>query len=120
MISEKMTDVAENIGHAEEQRGGALRSYPDNVAQAIIDAAWHRFDAEDPDTWPNGIYAPSGHFWLVTNAILTSAAAWEGDAFKTWRPRYGIDEFSMIEAYVDPVDLLPSFVNCSPKHSGEE
>lgn len=72
--------------------------------QEGINAAWHRFDPEDPETWPKSEYAPSGLPWLwikVENgAVLLNTARFIHPEF----------EYAVLNTvrYCDPADIMPS------------
>lgn len=69
------------------------------VAQDIVGAAWHTFDAEDSDTWPKSDYAPSENQWLVTFG--------DGDVYMI---SFDCNEHywnKFVTAYADPADLMP-------------
>jgi hypothetical protein len=82
------------------------------VAQDIVDAAWHPFDADKPDTWPKGKIAPSGKMWAcldITGTIEaygyspTTGDSPENDmnAPESW-------EFIGVTHYCDPADISPA------------
>lgn len=110
-ISEKMIVAAANNipchlwtkDHTEQVATGALT--------AAIDAAWTPFDRRVKSTWPDVRYAgqySKNQFrrWLVVTNGGHVHKAWFEDG--EWR--YDGVVYNKVVAYLDPADLLPSFI----------
>lgn len=92
MVNEKMIntvyDMTDGIEYAEE------------IAQAVINAAWTDFDPEDESTWPKTEMAPSGDKWVIQATNLMGEIVFASMKFHLntgWR--YHVH-------YADPADIM--------------
>jgi len=98
-VSEKMATAIiyefENQSISLSQCSG--RVHPQVMAQAVINAAWLKFDPDDEGTYPATPYAPSGKEWLTSDVH----GRFERKRFyKQWHWRNcGVTE------YADPADF---------------
>ena len=97
MVSKKMMDAAlDNLTKDLQVDSGA-------VAQAVVNAAWVEFGAEDETTWPKTTEAPSGQMWFIEvqeqedYPPYTTHDTWTGD---DWMMSFNIIR------YADPADLI--------------
>lgn len=127
MVSNKMSEA---VKHKVSTGSGLYADIlnPSGTAQAAIDAAWHKFRPEDPDTWPESDKAPSGNPWLCLTPYERSGehvctGYWNvvrtGEYHRDIQGGYfsGPADVGWIEdttAYADPADFMPDFVNSPP------
>jgi len=73
--------------------GGPAILKAEEAAQAVIDAAWTKYDPEDKDTWPDG----------EAYEYMCLAKGWTGRMIvgKAWQ----IDKWDHVIAYIKP-DLI--------------
>lgn len=74
-----------------------------SVAQAVINAAWRRFDPEDESTWPSEVRE-----YLTVKYDRT-----KNPIHRQWWPDggYGADYWGSITHYAHPARLMPGPIN---------
>jgi len=70
------------------------------VAQAVVNAVWIEFKADDESTWPKDKYTPNGQKWIYEDTLgrVEMSTWWEG-GFISCAAQF-------IIRYADPQELL--------------
>ena len=68
---------------------------PEEISQAVVNAAWCPFDPEDKSTWPPSKYCSSG-LWLISFGRSMNVCSWTGNP-NAWEDTIH---------YADPQDLM--------------
>ena len=107
-MNQKMIDAVIDkfyVGRDEETHSGKFLGEPEEIIQAVINALWTDFDAEDENTYPKCRFAKNGQRWVIIdeNGLLTRAI-WESRAEQFLR---GDTPSKIVKAvrYCDPADL---------------
>ncbi len=86
-----------------------------DIAQAVVNAAWNRFDHTDVSTHPKSRYAPSGSLWLV---IVSTSRISHHKSLTFYR---AFDwQCHTVYAYADPADLMIHWQTPYPKGKNDE
>ena len=100
-VSDKMIEMSEEEYLEHNEDGNSPWSQKmrtrEQVAQAVVNAAWHKFDSEDESTWPKTKFAPSGHPWLCNRPFEPVLLFFQKKNVHGWKT---------ITSYADPQDLM--------------
>lgn len=100
-VSKEMVNaLEETIDVAFCEVGGPAVLKAKEATQAVINAAWTKFNPEDKDTWPDG------HAF----AYICLLKDWnnQGFAIRITGKAWHIDKWDHVVAYIDPKTILPS------------